>query len=262
MNILDFQTKKAKGEKISMVTCYDYSFARILNASSVDTLLVGDSAAMTMLGHSTTLPIDIDLLVHLTAAVVRGAPSKFVVGDLPFLSYRKDLTSNMNAAEKFMKVGAHGLKLEGAAGNIELVAHMVQSGIPVMGHLGLTPQSIHQLGGFKVQGKEEHAAQLLEEQAKKLQDAGCFSIVLECVPGALAQKVAKSLHIPIIGIGAGPAVDGQVLVLQDMLGMNPDFRPRFLRTYQDGFNSFKEIFNRYHQDVVSGHFPNEKESYS
>lgn len=262
MSILDFQTKKQKGEKISMLTCYDYSFARILNESPVDALLVGDSAAMVMHGYATTLNIDVDTMAFHTAAVVRGAPGKFVIADLPFLSYRKDLTSNVEAAGKLMKTGAQALKLEGAAGNLELVHHLVQSGIPIMGHLGLTPQSIHQLGGFKVQGREDRAAGLLKEQARQLQEAGCFSLVLECVPSAVATEIAKSLSIPVIGIGAGLQVDGQVLVLQDMLGMNPGFKPKFLRTYANGFELLKSAFNDYHQSVVSGNFPSEKESYS
>ncbi|HRO67012.1 MAG TPA: 3-methyl-2-oxobutanoate hydroxymethyltransferase [Pseudobdellovibrionaceae bacterium] len=262
MSILDFQAKKQKNEKISMLTCYDYSFARILNESPVDALLVGDSAAMVMHGHGTTLNIDIDTMAFHTAAVVRGAPNKLVIADLPFLSYRKDLASNVEAAGKLMKAGAQALKLEGAAGNLELVHHLVQSGIPIMGHLGLTPQSIHQLGGFKVQGREDRAAGLLREHAQQLQEAGCFSLVLECVPSAVATSIAKSLSIPVIGIGAGQEVDGQVLVLQDMLGMNPGFKPKFLRTYMNAFETLKSAFADYHRSVVCGEFPSEKESYS
>lgn len=262
MNILDFQAKKAKGEKISMVTCYDYSFARILAASPVDTILVGDSAANTMHGHSTTLPISVKTLGLHVSAVVRGAPNKLIIGDLPFLSYRKDLRANVAAAGYLMKAGAHALKLEGADGNLDLVRHLVQSGVPIMGHLGLTPQSIHQLGGFRVQGREERAADKLMKDAEALQDAGCFGIVFECVPSKVAAQAAKVLDIPVIGIGAGADVDGQVLVLQDMLGMNPDFRPKFLRKYMDGFDVIGSAFKSFHDDVVSGHFPSEKESYS
>ncbi|MBX3041834.1 MAG: 3-methyl-2-oxobutanoate hydroxymethyltransferase [Bdellovibrionaceae bacterium] len=262
MNILDFQAKKQKNEKITMLTCYDYSFARIIDDSPVDAILVGDSAAMVMHGHSTTLNIDIDTMAFHTEAVVRGAPRKLVIADLPFLSYRKDLASNVEAAGRLMKAGAQALKLEGAVGNLELVHHLVQSGIPIMGHLGLTPQSIHQLGGFKVQGREDRAASLLKEHAQQLQEAGCFSLVLECVPSSVAASIAKSLSIPVIGIGAGSQVDGQVLVLQDMLGMNPGFKPKFLRTYMNAFETLKSAFTDYHQSVVSGDFPNEKESYS
>lgn len=262
MSLLDFQLKKQKGEKISMLTCYDYSFARILNESPVDALLVGDSAAMVMHGHATTLPIEVSTLALHTAAVIRGAPKKFVIADLPFLSYRKDLNSNVEAAGALMKAGAQAVKLEGAEGNLDLVHHLVQSGVPVMGHLGLTPQSIHQLGGFRVQGREERAAQLMEEQAHALEKAGCFSLVLECVPSELAAKISRSLGIPVIGIGAGAQVDGQVLVLQDMLGMNPDFKPKFLRRFDNAFENMQKVFQEFHTSVVSGDFPNDKESYS
>lgn len=262
MSLLDFQLKKQKGEKISMLTCYDYSFARILNESPVDALLVGDSAAMVMHGHATTLPIEVSTLALHTAAVVRGAPKKFVIADLPFLSYRKDLNSNVEAAGALMKAGAQAVKLEGAEGNLDLVHHLVQSGVPVMGHLGLTPQSIHQLGGFRVQGREERAAELMEEHAHSLEKAGCFSLVLECVPSELAAKISRSLGIPVIGIGAGAQVDGQVLVLQDMLGMNPDFKPKFLRRFDNAFENMQKVFQEFHTSVVSGDFPNDKESYS
>lgn len=262
MNILEFQERKRKNEKLSMVTCYDSSFARILADSPVDALLVGDTAAMTMHGHPTTLPISVKTMALHVAAVVRGAPRKLVIGDMPFLSYRKDLRSNMSAAGLLMKAGAQAVKLEGATGNLELVRHLVQSGIPVMGHLGLTPQSVNQLGGFKVQGREKRAAELLKEHSYGLQEAGCFSLVLECVPSSLAGQIAADLTIPVIGIGAGPDVDGQVLVLQDMLGMTPDFKPKFLRTYFDGYNELGKAFAAFDQDVKGGRFPSEKESYS
>ncbi|MBX3032631.1 MAG: 3-methyl-2-oxobutanoate hydroxymethyltransferase [Bdellovibrionaceae bacterium] len=262
MSILDFQNKKNRGEKLSMLTCYDFSFARLMNDSPVDAILVGDSAAMVMHGHPTTLNADLPMMVLQTAAVARGAPTKLLIADLPFLSYRQDLASNVRAAGELMKAGAHAVKLEGADGNLELVRHLVQSGIPVMGHLGLTPQSIHQLGGFRVQGREERAAALLKEQSRQLQEAGCFSLVLECVPGAVAAEISRSLSIPVIGIGAGPDVDGQVLVLQDMLGMNPGFKPKFLRTYFNGAEELIRAFTEFHQDVVGKRFPSEKESYS
>lgn len=262
MNILEFQEQKRKKNKLSMITCYDYSFARIVAASPIDAILVGDSGAMTMHGHPTTLPISVKTMALHTAAVVRGAPEKLVVADLPFLSYRKDLRSNVAAAGLLMKAGAHAVKLEGAAGNLEYVHHLVQSGVPVMGHLGLTPQSVNQLGGFKVQGREKRAADLLKEQSLALQEAGAFSLVLECVPSNLAAEIAAELTVPVIGIGAGPDVDGQVLVLQDMLGMNPGFKPKFLRTYFDGFNELKKAFATFDDDVKKGSFPSEKESYS
>ena len=261
MTILDFQEKKKQKQKISMITCYDFSFAQILNETQVDCLLVGDSLAMTMHGFKTTLNASTAMMALHTAAVVRGAPGKLVLGDLPFCSYRKGLTANMNAVEKVMKAGAHGVKLEGADGNTQLVRHMVDSGIPVMGHLGLTPQSVNQLGGFKVQGRDEKAQKKIMEQALALQDAGCFSIVLECVPSKLADAITEALDIPTIGIGAGAGTDGQVLVLQDLLGMNKGFKPKFLKTYWNGFDSLQSIFNQFHQEVVGQKFPTDKESY-
>ncbi|MEN0057193.1 MAG: 3-methyl-2-oxobutanoate hydroxymethyltransferase [Bdellovibrio sp.] len=260
--VLDFHSKKEKKEKISMLTCYDYSFARILAASDVDCLLVGDSLGMTMHGHKTTLPVSVAMMALHTAAVMRGAGDKFVVADLPFLSYRKGLTANMTYVEKIMKAGAHAVKLEGADGNLELVRHIVDSGVPVMGHLGLTPQSVHQLGGFKVQGRDQKAQRKIKEQALQLQEAGAFCVVLECVPSHLAEEITQALEIPTIGIGAGPHCDGQVLVLQDMLGMGQDFKPKFLKTYFSGFENMKDAFNKYHQEVTQGAFPTEKESYS
>lgn len=260
--ILDFHEKKMKKQKISMLTCYDSTFARIAAASDIDCLLVGDSLAMTMHGHKTTLNASVYMMALHTAAVARGAGEKFIVGDLPFMSYRKGLTTNMTAVEKIMKAGAHAVKLEGASGNIELVRHLVDSGVPVMGHLGLTPQSVNQLGGFKVQGRDEKAQKKIKEQALQLQDAGAFSLVLECVPSKLAKEITDALEIPTIGIGAGPDCDGQVLVLQDMLGMNENFKPKFVKTYFEGFESFKNVFNTFHQEVMDREFPTQKESYS
>ncbi len=261
-SVLDFQEKKNAKQKISMLTCYDYTFARIAAASQIDCLLVGDSLAMTMHGHKTTLDVSVSLMALHTRAVIAGAGDKFVVSDLPFLSYRKDLTANVSAAEEVMKAGAHALKLEGADGNLELIRHLVDSGVPVMGHLGLTPQSIHQLGGFKVQGRTEQAQNKIKDQALKLQDAGCFGLVLECVPAHLAQNITSSLEIPTIGIGAGPDCDGQVLVLQDMLGLNHGFQPKFLKTYLKGFDTIQNAFDQYHKEVSERTFPSDKESYS
>lgn len=245
-----------------MLTCYDYSFARILDASRVDCLLVGDSLAMTMHGFASTLPATLDMMVLHTAAVARGAPSKLVVADLPFASYRKELGANVDAAASLMRAGAHAVKLEGAAGNVELVRHLVESGIPVMGHLGLTPQSVHQLGGYKVQGRDAAAAEAIAEHARQLQQAGAFALVLECVPSTLGGTIAQALEIPVIGIGAGPQVDGQVLVLQDMLGMNRDFKPGFVRTYWDGVDALTAVFDAFHDDVAEGRFPDAGESYA
>ncbi len=261
MKIHDFSSKKQKGEKISMITCYDYSFACIVANSEIDCLLVGDSLAMVMHGFPTTLNATVNLMALHTAAVARGATNKFIIGDLPFLSFRKDLGSNMSAIGKIMQAGAQAVKLEGAKGNLDLIQHTVDSGIPVMGHLGLTPQSVHQMGGFKVQGKEKKEHDRIFEEARQLEKAGCFAVVLECVPAELASEISKALKIPTIGIGAGKGTDGQVLVLQDMLGMNKEFRPKFLRTYLNGFENIKTAFNQYHRDVVTEQFPSEQESY-
>ncbi|AHI07123.1 3-methyl-2-oxobutanoate hydroxymethyltransferase [Bdellovibrio bacteriovorus W] len=260
-SILEFQEAKKESRKISMITCYDYTFARLVAESNIDCILVGDSLAMTMHGHKTTLNANVNLMALHTAAVVRGAPEKFIIGDLPFMSYRKNLSNNMTAAEKIMKAGAHAVKLEGVEGNLKLITHLVQSGVPVMGHIGLTPQSVHQLGGFKVQGRNEKAQKKLQEQALALQDAGAFSVVLECVPSSLAQVITSSLEIPTIGIGAGVDCDGQVLVLQDMLGMNKDFQPKFVKKYLQGFDLITEAFNHFHGEVIHGDFPTAKESY-
>lgn len=262
MKILDFKNKKTKNQKISMVTCYDFSFAKILNQTNVDALLVGDSAAMVMQGENSTLNISTALLAQHVKSVVKGAPQKIVIADMPFLSYRKGLKNTMDAVEKLMKAGAHAVKLEGASGHLEIVKHIVESGVPVMGHLGLTPQSIHALGGFKVQGRQPDEFKKIVEDASLLEQAGCFSVVLECVPQKLAAQITQNLKIPTIGIGAGLDVDGQVLVLQDMLGMNPDFKPTFLRHYMNGFEMIKDAINHYHSDVVDEKFPTDKESYS
>ncbi len=262
MSFQKFLMKKAKGEKISMITCYDYTFAKLINDTDLDAILVGDSAAMVMHGENTTLNISTEMIAAHTLSVSRGAPKKFLIADMPFLSYRKALTDNMNAVEVLMKAGAQALKLEGAKGHLDLIQHIVESGVPVMGHLGLTPQSIHGLGGFKVQGRDEKTHQAILDDAKRLQDAGCFSLVLECVPSELAQQISRELEIPVIGIGAGIGVAGQVLVLQDMLGLNEGFKPTFLRQYFQGAEQIKQALNHYHDDVIHQKFPNEKESYS
>lgn len=262
MNIQDFLRKKQNGERISMVTCYDAWSARLIAGTEIDCVLVGDSLAMVVYGHDTTLPVDTDTMAAHTAAVRRGAPGKFIIGDMPFLSYRAGLEKAVENAGKLMRAGAQAVKLEGADGNIETVRHLVESGIPVMGHLGLTPQSVHQLGGFRVQGRGEEAAARLERQALELQDAGCFSIVLEAMPANVAAGVSGALAIPTIGIGAGPETDGQVLVLHDLLGFNTEFRPRFVRTWMDGAGNVQEALQAFHCEVVAGSFPGEKECYS
>jgi 3-methyl-2-oxobutanoate hydroxymethyltransferase len=261
IQIQDFSLRKQQGKKISMVTCYDSWSAKIISQSDIDTVLVGDSLAMVMHGHTTTLPASVAVMALHTAAVARGLKDKFLVADLPFLSYRKSLSENVTAAGRVMKAGAHAIKIEGASGNLELIRHLVDSGVPVMGHLGLTPQSVHQLGGFRVQGKELEKKKQILADAIALEQAGCFSVVLECVPKPLAQEITQALHIPTIGIGAGSDCDGQVLVLQDMLGMQNEFTPKFLRKYMQGFSLIQEALNHYHADVVAQKFPNDKESY-
>ena len=261
MIVQGFVDKKREGVPISMVTCYDSWSAALIAETDIDCVLVGDSLAMVVYGHDTTLPVDIDTMAAHTAAVRRGMPKKFLIGDMPFLSYRKGLEVAMSNVGKLMNAGANAVKLEGANGNVELVRHIVESGVPVMGHLGLTPQSVHQLGGFKVQARDEAAAAALMEQALALERAGCFALVLEAVPAAVAAEVTRALQIPTIGIGAGPDVGGQVLVLQDLLGINTAFRPKFVRTWMDGSNLIREALQAYHEDVTSGAFPSSQESY-
>ena len=261
MNIKDFAKKKAKGQKVTMVTSYDYWSAQIINASDVDCILVGDSAAMIMHGHTSTLPATTEIMAWHTAAVVRGAPDKFIVSDLPFLSYRKGLHHAMDQVEQLMQAGAHAIKLEGVDGNEEIISHIVQSGVPVMGHIGLTPQAVHQLGGYKVQGRSNSLAAKLIDQAKRLEQAGAFSVVLECVPSPLAKTITQEVSISTIGIGAGADTDGQVLVFQDLLGLNSDFKPKFVKTYLDGKQIIKDALNSYHHEVGQQAFPDAAHSF-
>lgn len=261
MNVLDFQNKKINGEKISMVTCYTHWEAQIINKTPIDCLLVGDSLAMIIYGHTTTLPATVPMMAQHIRAVAQGAPNKFIVGDMPFLSFRKGVREAMDAVEMLMQAGAHAIKLEGIDGHEKVVQNIVQSGVPVMGHIGLTPQSFHGLGGFKVQGQTEEQKRILLEQALKLQECGAFSLVLECVPVDIATEITKKLQIPTIGIGAGSHTDGQVLVLQDMLGMNTSFKPRFVRHFMSGEPLLSEALTKYHNAVKTGEFPLENESY-
>ena len=261
MNILDFQKKKLTSNKISMVTCYDYTSARILAQTTIDCLLVGDSAAVTMHGFKDTIAATLPMMCLHTSAVARGAGDKFIVSDLPFLSYRKSLSKNVSAAQALMQAGAHAVKLECAAGNAKLIRHLTESGIPVMGHLGLTPQFIHTLGGYRVQGKTDDSAARLKEDAQKLQEAGCFALVLECIPAPLAAEITQLLAIPTIGIGAGAATDGQVLVLQDLLGLNLDFKPKFVKTFTNGVEQIKHGIETYIDAIKSGEFPQHEHCY-
>ena len=253
---------KANGEKISMLTAYDYTFAKLLDSAGIDVLLVGDSASNVMAGHETTLPITLDQMIYHASSVVRGVNRALIVVDLPFGTYQSDPKKALRSAIRIMKEsGAHAIKLEGGKEEAESIKRIVNAGIPVMGHLGLTPQSIHQFGSFALRAKEEAEAQKLKEDAKLLEQLGCFAIVLEKIPATLAEEVAKSVHIPIIGIGAGSTVDGQVLVMQDMLGMSNEFQPRFLRKYANLQDVITNAVSHYIEDVKSVDFPNEKEQY-
>lgn len=261
MTIIDFQKRKASGLPISIVTSYDAWSARIIADSDVDCILVGDSAAMITHGYSSTIPADISMMVTHIAAVRRGAPDSLIIGDLPFLSVRMGLTEAVKNIGTLIRAGANAVKLEGADGNFELITHITQSGVPVMGHIGLTPQSINVLGGYKVQGRGEAAAAKLNEDARALEESGCFAIVLEAVPSELAKRISDALIIPIIGIGAGAGADGQVLVLQDLLGLNTQFTPKFVRKFLDGARLIRKALNRYHEEVIKKAFPLEEESY-
>lgn len=253
---------KANGEKISMLTAYDYTFAKLLDSAGIDVLLVGDSASNVMAGHETTLPITLDQMIYHASSVIRGVTRALVVVDLPFGTYQSDPKKALRSATRIMKEsGAHAIKLEGGKEEAESIRRIVNAGIPVMGHLGLTPQSIHQFGGFGLRAKEDAEAQKLKEDAKLLEQLGCFAIVLEKIPAALAEEVAKSVRIPIIGIGAGNGVDGQVLVMHDMLGMSNEFHPKFLRKYANLQEVINEAVTHYIADVKSIDFPNENESY-
>ncbi len=262
LNVLDFVARKRARIPVSMVTCYDYTLARVLDATPVDCLLVGDSVAMVMHGFPSTVHAHIDMMALHTSAVVRGAPQKFVVADLPFLAARKGLAPALDAVQQLMQAGAHAVKLEGAAGQLELIAHIVESGVPVMGHLGLTPQSVHALGGHRVQGRDEADATRIRDDARALQDAGCFALVLECVPMALARQISERLEIPTIGIGAGPHTDGQVLVLQDLLGLSIGFKPKFVRHFADGAALVTDAVARFHDEVVARRYPLCREAYA
>jgi|TARA_B100001105_G_C22361412_1_gene430520 3-methyl-2-oxobutanoate hydroxymethyltransferase len=253
---------KQNGEKISMLTAYDYTLAKIIDGAGIDVILVGDSASNVMAGHETTLPITLDQMIYHASSVVRGIDRALVVVDMPFGSYQGNSLEALSSAIKIMKEsGGHSVKLEGGSEIIESIERILTAGIPVMGHLGLTPQSIYKFGTYTVRAKEEVEAEKLLADAKLLEEAGCFAIVLEKVPAQLAQKVAESISIPVIGIGAGAGVDGQVLVLHDMLGMTHEFNPRFLRRYLNLADDITGAVQSYVQDVKSADFPNEKEQY-
>ena len=259
---LRLKEMKDRGEKISMLTSYDYSMAKIVDGAGVDVILVGDSAANVMAGWETTLPITLDQMIYHASSVVRAVERALVVCDMPFGTYQSDSQAALDSAIRIMKeTGADSVKMEGGEEILDSVKRILAAGIPVMGHLGLTPQSIHKFGTYTVRAKEEAEAEKLVRDAKLLEEAGCFAIVLEKIPAALAERVSKELSIPTIGIGAGGACDGQVLVVHDMLGINKGFSPRFLRRYADLHTIMSEAISHYVEDVKSCDFPNEKEQY-
>jgi 3-methyl-2-oxobutanoate hydroxymethyltransferase len=253
---------KASGQKIAMITAYDFSFAQLFDAAGIDVILVGDSASNVMAGHETTLPITLDQMIYHASSVVRGTNRSLVVVDLPFGSYQGNAKEALNSSIRIMKeTGGHSVKLEGGAEVADSVKRIVDTGIPVMGHLGLTPQSIYKFGTYSVRAKEEAEAEKLKKDALLLQEAGCFAIVLEKIPASLAKEVSSSLLIPTIGIGAGADCDGQVLVMHDMLGINAAFKPRFLRQYLNMGEQVTNAVQQYISDVKSSDFPNENEQY-
>jgi 3-methyl-2-oxobutanoate hydroxymethyltransferase len=253
---------KQRGEKISMLTAYDFSMASILDGAGIDVLLVGDSASNVMAGHETTLPITLDQMIYHAQSVVRAVKRAFVVVDMPFGSYQGNSSVALQSAIRIMKEsGGHGVKLEGGAEVKDSITRILTAGIPVMGHLGLTPQSIYKFGTYSVRAKEDAEAQKLLEDARLLQEIGCFGLVLEKIPAALAQQVAQELTIPVIGIGAGPDVDGQVLVVHDLLGITKEFKPRFLRRYAELHDVMTDAVSRYVSDVKNRDFPSKEEAY-
>jgi len=261
MPAADFLRAKIEGRKLSLLTCYDYTFARLLSKTGIDAILVGDSAGMVMHGHCSTLSMNVELMRLHTEAVARGAQDKFIISDMPFLSYRKGLPQALDSAHVLLSAGAHALKIEGVDGHEDVIQRMIQSGIPVMGHLGLQPQSIRTYGGFRVQGRGDEAARNIVRQAHTLEELGVFAIVLECIPATLAQQITASVRVPTIGIGAGAGCDGQILVLQDLLGMNTDFRPKFARPFSDGARNILDAVANFDRAVKAGAFPSLEEGY-
>ncbi|MFN3873117.1 MAG: 3-methyl-2-oxobutanoate hydroxymethyltransferase [Ignavibacterium sp.] len=260
-SIVDFQKYKQNGIPISMVTCYDYWSASIINTTGIDAVLVGDSVAMVMHGYKDTIAADIRMMALHIAAVHKGLSDKILIADFPFLAHRKGKKFALDAVEIFMKQGANAIKIEGSGSVTNLIRYIVDSGIPVMGHIGLTPQSINLLGGFQLQGSSKESAERILTDAKQLEDAGCFAIVLEKIPSNLAKRITKSLSIPTIGIGAGKYTSGQILVLQDLLGLTMNFNPKYLRKYLNGIELIAKALNSYNADVKKRNFPSSKESY-
>lgn len=263
ITVTALKEKKAQGEKISMVTAYDYPSARMVDEAGIEMILVGDSLGMAMLGYETTLPVTMDEMIHHTKAVCRGAHQALVVGDMPFLSYHLSIEEAVFNAGRFLQeAGAQAVKLEGGKERLEVTKAIVSAGIPVLGHLGLTPQSVHQMGGFKVQGKNKAQAEQLLSNAISLEEAGIFGLVLECVPAPLAELISKKLSIPTIGIGAGAGCDGQVLVWHDLLGITQDLKPRFVKKYADLHGEIVNALRMYKEEVEKGEFPQTEHSFT
>jgi len=262
ITIQDFLKKKAEGKKITMLTAYDYPFARIVDEAGIDGILVGDSLGMVVQGLENTLPVTMDEMIYHTKLVARAVKNALVIGDMPFMSYQAEIAEAVRNAGRFLKEGgASAVKLEGGAEAADCIRAMTRSDIPVMGHIGLTPQSVHRMGGYKVQGKTEEAAKKLIEEAHIVEDAGAFSLLLEAIPLKLAKRITKELSIPTIGIGAGPFCDGQVLVLHDVIGMFERFVPRFVRQYANLKEQALKAVKDYKEDVEKGEFPSEEQSF-
>ncbi|KTD26102.1 3-methyl-2-oxobutanoate hydroxymethyltransferase [Legionella israelensis] len=262
MNILDFKKKKQQQQKISMLTCYDYPSACIIAETELDCVLVGDSVAMVVHGHNSTLMATMDMMVLHTEAVARGLKQQFLVSDMPFLSHKESQSETVRHVKRLLQAGAHAVKIEGAEQDTcERIQFLVSSGIPVMGHIGLTPQSVHQLGGYVVQGKTTKEGEKLLHQAQQLEAAGCFALVIECVPQLLAKLITESLSIPTIGIGASHYTDGQVLVWHDMLGLQTAFKPKFLKQFTQGKEWIHQAIRQYDTQVKQVHFPATEHAY-
>jgi 3-methyl-2-oxobutanoate hydroxymethyltransferase len=262
MKIHDFKRKKEEQQKISMITCYDYPSACIVAESNIDCVLVGDSVAMAVHGYETTIMATMEMMILHTQAVARGLKQQFLISDLPFLSHKASLTQTVDHVTKLLQAGAHAVKIEGAnEDTYHTISHLVNAGVPVMGHIGLTPQSIHQLGGYKIQGKNQEQAENLIRQAQQLEAAGCFALVIECVPHSLTPKISHSLNIPTIGIGAGSSTDGQVLVWHDMLGLQTEFNPKFVKRFLQGKGLILDALNAYVHQVQQVSFPTAEQSF-
>lgn len=261
-SVLEFSKMKKEKNNITMVSCYDFTSAMLVEQSGVDCILVGDSVAMVMHGYPNTTYTDVAMMALHIKAVAKGAHNTFIVGDMPFLSYRKSLHSTMCVVEKLVTAGANAIKLEGASGNIETIQHIIASGVPVMGHVGLTPQHIHTLGKLQVQGKNETAAEKITQHAQQLEEAGCFAIVLECIPTSLANAITNRLTIPTIGIGAGAGTNGQVLVYHDLLGLYSNIKPKFVKHFMQGDEQIIRSLKQYIAEVKNNTYPNEEYSYA